>query len=132
MKNLWTKTFKGLLIIITIFTLNGCEDDDWMTRSDISGTWRIAEVQTFGGRCPYWEGDRLIFDYNGNFTAYGQNDFVEYGYWDVNRDVIQIDFNNDGRTDVIATIGSLDHGYLRLDVTDRLYGSEYTLRLTRW
>lgn len=122
----------SIFTMIMLCTLTSCEEDDWMTRSDISGSWNIVEVTEYSGQCPYWEGDRLVFDYDGHFTAYGRNGFSESGLWDVSHDVIQIDFDSDGRTDVIATIESLDHGYLRLDIDDRSYNSKYTLRLNRW
>ena len=75
--------------------------DDWMTRSDLSGTWRVDYVRLDYGPCPYRPTDRLVFNYDGRFEAYGSNNFYETGCWDVSRDVIQIDFDDDGRTDFL-------------------------------
>ena len=62
----------------------------------------------------------------------GSNNFYETGCWDVSRDVIQIDFDDDGRTDFLATIRSFTSNHLCIDVNDLYYGSRYTLTLSRW
>ena len=64
--------------------------------------------------------------------TYGSNNFYETGCWDVSRDVIQIDFDGDERTDFLATIRSFTSNHLCIDVNDLYYGSRYTLTLSRW
>lgn len=132
MKTIITKTLLSLCALFALSSLFSCEDDDWMTRSDLSGTWRIDYVIPDYGPCPYRPTDRLVFNYDGRFEAYGSNNFYETGCWDVSRDVIQIDFDDDGRTDFLATIRSFTSNHLCIDVNDLYYGSQYTLNLSRW
>lgn len=133
MKSIITKALFSLCAFFTLCSLSSCEDDDWMTRADLSGTWYIAYVIPRDyGRCPYQPGDRFDFDYDGRFTACGSNNFYETGWWDVSRDVIQIDFDGDGRTDFMAAIRSFNRNHLSIDVTDDYYNSRYTLNLSRW
>lgn len=44
MKTIITKTLLSLCALFALSSLSSCEDDDWMTRSDLSGTWRIDHV----------------------------------------------------------------------------------------
>lgn len=139
MKTIITKTLLTLCAFFALSSLSSCEDDDWMTRSDdwmtrsdLSGTWRIDYVIPDYGPCPYRPTDRLVFNYDGRFEAYGSNNFYETGSWDVSRDVIQIDFDDDGRTDFLATIRSFTSNHLCIYVNDLYYGSQYTLNLSRW
>lgn len=44
MKTIITKTLLSLCALFALSSLSSCEDDDWMTRSDLSGTWRIDYV----------------------------------------------------------------------------------------
>ena len=133
MKTIITKTLLSLCALFALSSLSSCEDDDWMTRSDLSGTWRIDYVIPLDyGPCPYRPTDRLVFNYDGRFEAYGSNTFYETGCWDGSRDVIQIDFDDDGRTDFLATIRSFTSNHLCIDVNDLYYGSRYTLTLSRW
>lgn len=41
MKTIITKTLLSLCALFALSSLSSCEEDDWMTRSDLSGTWRI-------------------------------------------------------------------------------------------
>lgn len=66
MKTIITKTLLSLCALFALSTLSSCEDDDWMTRSDLSGTWRIDHVIPLDyGPCPYRPTDRLVFNYDG-------------------------------------------------------------------
>lgn len=54
MKTIITKTLLTLCALFALSSLSSCEDDDWMTRSDLSGTWRIDYVIPLDyGPCPY-------------------------------------------------------------------------------
>lgn len=54
MKTIITKTLLSLCALFALSSLSSCEDDDWMTRSDLSGTWRIDYVIPLDyGPCPY-------------------------------------------------------------------------------
>ncbi len=55
----------------------------------------------------------------------------EEGYWEVRHGYLYIDFDLDGRDDLVATIRELDYGYLELGVTDYIYESKYSLRIVR-
>lgn len=79
MKTIITKTLLTLCALFALSSLSSCEDDDWMTRSDLSGTWRIDYVIPDYGPCPYRPTDRLVFNYDGRFEAYGSNNFYEIG-----------------------------------------------------
>lgn len=71
MKTIITKTLLTLCALFALSSLSSCEDDDWMTRSDLSGTWRIDYVIPLDyGPCPYRPTDRLVFNYDGRFEAY--------------------------------------------------------------
>lgn len=52
MKTIITKTLLTLCALFALSSLSSCEDDDWMTRSDLSGTWRIDYVFPDYGPCP--------------------------------------------------------------------------------
>lgn len=132
MKYLFEKTKLCLILLVAALALTSCEDDDWVTREALEGSWRIVEVEDYSGGCPYRYDDQMLFHYDGTFDARGRGGFEQAGYWDVGRDVITIDFDRDGRSDVVAQILQLDHGYLVLDVTDYSYDCYYRLRLTRY
>ena len=75
MKTIITKILLSLCALFALSSLSSCEEDDWMTRSDLSGTWRVDRVDY--GPCPYRPTDRLVFNYDGRFEAYGSNNFYE-------------------------------------------------------
>lgn len=132
MKYLLSKTKVLLFIFVSTLALTACEDDDWWTRESISGTWQIVEVTDYTGACPYYSGDYMEFRSSGYYYAYGRNNFNESGYWDVSQDMMTIDFDGDGRTDLAAQIMQLQDYYMVLYIVDYVYGADYTLRLMRY
>lgn len=132
MKYLLSKTKVLLFIFVSTLALTACEDDDWWTRESISGKWQIVEVTDYTGACPYYSGDYMEFHSSGNYYAYGRNNFSEIGYWDVSQDMMTIDFDGDGRTDLAAQIMQLQDYYMVLYIVDYVYGADYTLRLMRY
>lgn len=121
-----------LTVLFLTMSFTSCEDeDDWYAEEVICGTWRINEVELYGGECPYYEGDRMEFFSDGEFRVYGYNGFYEEGRWDVHNGRLYFDFGFDGTDDMVAELPVLDYGFMRLDVTDYYYHSHYTLRLTK-
>lgn len=133
MKKQWTYLRTYFILFLTALALSSCEsDDDWMMRESISGIWRLVEVEDYSGNSPYRPNDRLNFRYDGVFESRGSQGFEEYGYWDVGRDVITIDFDGDGRSDLVAQVLHLEDSYMVLDVTDYGYECNYRLRMLRY
>lgn len=132
MKKLLQRTYIFVIVLVSTFAMTACDTDDWWTRETVSGTWRIVEATPYSGECPYRYKDYMEFLYEGTFYAYGDFGLDESGYWDVSRDIITIDFDGDGRSDIAAQIVQLDDYYMVLDVTDYSFNSDYTLRLVRY
>ena len=117
-----------LLLLTTIFTFSSCEEDYWF----IDGEWRIVEISTYKGECPYYYGDIMIFYPDGEFYVQGDYGFYENGYWDVKGHYLYVDFNGDGYEEIKARIRQNDSEYMVLDVVDYSYRSEYTLRMVSY
>lgn len=119
-----------LLLTFTPFFAS-CGDEDWWTAETLEGSWRIVEVQPYYMDMPYREGDIWEFQPNGNFYAWGSGGFNEYGRWEVANGRLRIDFDYDGREDVVCYLNRLDDGYASFDVTDYMFNMRYTLRMVR-
>ncbi len=133
MKTLQLSVSITLMVLASLFAFTSCEDDDdrWAT-GVLEGEWIITDVLPRYGECPYRYGDIIYFFANGRLRAFDHSgDLDEEGYWEVRHGYLYIDFDLDGRDDLVATIRELDYGYLELGVTDYIYESKYSLRIVR-
>ncbi len=132
MNRLLKQTKIGIILLIATLGLSSCGDEDWWIEDHIADMWRVVEVTPYSGEVPYRPNDRMEFQPDGRFYASGYGGFEEYGYWGVEDRSIHIDFDGDGRSDLIGRIMRYDRDYMALDVLDYSYGSEYALRLVRY
>lgn len=122
----------SLLLLLTAFFFTSCEEvwfDNYYV--NITGRWYVRNVYIRLGECPYYSNDRFVFNSNGTFRVTGSHGFDESGYWDVENNVIYMDFNGDGYSDIEAYINQATNYRMELDVKDYSYNSRYTLELVR-
>ena len=122
----------SLLLLLSSCLLSSCEelwDENYYV--NITGRWYVRNVYFHIGDCPYYPNDRFQFNSNGTFQVIGSNGFYESGYWDVEDNVIYMDFNGDGLSDIEAYINQGTNYRMELDVRDYSYNSRYTLELVR-
>ena len=122
----------SLLLLLTAFVFTSCEET-WVDGRyvNLTGRWYVRNVYLHIGDCPYYSNDRFTFRSNGTFYVEGSNGFYESGYWDVENNVIYMDFNGDGYSDIEAYINQATNYRMELDVKDYSYNSRYTLELVR-
>lgn len=122
----------SLLLLLTAFVFTSCEET-WVDGRyvNLTGRWYVRNVYFHIGDCPYYSNDRFTFRSNGTFHVEGSNGFYESGYWDVENNVIYMDFNGDGYSDIEAYINQATNYRMELDVKDYSYNSRYTLELVR-
>lgn len=122
----------SLLLLLSSCLLSSCEEL-WVENYyvNITGRWYVRNVYLHVGDCPYYTNDRFQFNSNGTFQVIGSNGFYESGYWDVEDNVIYMDFNGDGLSDIEAYINQGTNYRMELDVRDYSYDSRYTLVLVR-
>ena len=122
----------SLLLLLSSCVLTSCEEV-WVTDHyvNITGRWYVRNVYLRVGECPYYANDRFQFNSNGIFQVTGSNGFYESGYWDVENNVIYMDFDGDGYSDIEAYINPGPNYKMELDVRDYSYNSRYTLELVR-
>lgn len=118
----------SLLLLLTAFVFTSCEEN-WV--DGLTGRWYVRNVYLHIGDCPYYSNDRFTFRSNGTFKIEGSNGFYESGYWDVENNVIYMDFDRDGYSDIEAYINQGSNYRMELDVKDYSYHSRYTLELVR-
>ena len=122
----------SLLLLLSSCLLSSCEElwvDNYYV--NITGRWYVRTVYLHVGDCPYYSNDRFQFNSNGTFQVTGSNGFHESGYWDVENNVIYMDFDGDGYSDVEAYINQGSNYKMELDVRDYGYNSRCTLELVR-
>ena len=125
-----TKAKSALILFCSIFCICSCvSDEDYWASDDLLGTWRIAEIEKYNGRCPFHEGDCLRFYSDGGMTIEGY-DLYEEGVWEIYNGTLRMDIDDDGYYEIRARIRQHDSGYFVLDTNDEGYGN-YTLRLVR-
>ena len=120
----------SLLLLLSSCLLSSCEelwDENYYV--NITGRWYVRNVYFHIGDCPYYPNDRFEFYSNGTFRVIGSNDFYESGYWDVENNVIYMDFDGNGFIEAYINQGS--NYRMELDVRDHSYNSRYTLVLVR-
>lgn len=122
----------SLLLLLSSCVLTSCEEV-WVNNYyvNITGRWYVRNVYLRVGECPYYANDRFQFNSNGTFQVTGSNGFYESGYWDVENNIIYMDFDGDGYTDVEAYINQASNYRMELDMQDYSYNSRYTLELVR-
>ena len=122
----------SLLLLLTAFVFTSCEET-WEDGRyvNLTGRWYVRNVYLHIGDCPYYSKDRFTFRSNGTFHVEGSNGFYESGYWDVENNVIYMDFNGDGYSDIEAYINQASNYRMELDIRDYSYNSRYTLELVR-
>ena len=122
----------SLLLLLTAFVFTSCEET-WVDGRyvNLTGRWYVRNVYLHLGDCPYYSNDRFRFNSNGTLQVTGSNGFYESGYWDVEDNVIYMDFNGDGYSDIEAYINQATNYRMELDVKDYSYNSRYTLELVR-
>ena len=122
----------SLLLLLTAFVFTSCEET-WVDGRyvNLTGRWYVRNVYLHLGDCPYYSNDRFTFSSNGTFRVEGSNGFYESGYWDVENNVIYMDFNGDGYSDIEAYINQASNYRMELDIQDYSYNSRYTLELVR-
>ena len=122
----------SLLLLLSSCLLSSCEEL-WVENYyvNITGRWNVRNVYFHIGDCPYYPNDRFRFNSNGTLQVTGSNGFYESGYWDVEDNVIYMDFNGDGYSDIEAYINQGSNYRMELDVKDYSYDSRYTLVLVR-
>lgn len=120
-----------LVALFAVLSLSSCDVDIWSDISVIEGSWRIVEIESYRGQCPYYWNDYVEFRPDGNFSVWGSG-YSDYGYWDYYDGAIRVDFNYDGWDDWVAYVRQLDDAYVVLDVNDYDYNSQYTLRMVRY
>ena len=122
----------SLLLLLTAFVFTSCEetwlDDHYMS---ITGRWYVRNVYVRLGECPYYSNDRFVFNSNGTFRVTGSHRFDESGYWELENNVLYMDFTGDGYSDIEAYINQATNYRMELDVKDYSYDSRYTLELVR-
>lgn len=119
-----------LVALAALFTLTGCEEDDWWATDNIIGQWRVVEAGGYE-RSPYQYGDRFRFYSGGNFEVRGSGGLYESGYWEVSSRRVLLYFQQTDYPEISAYISQMDEGYMTLRVTDNSYNMSYTLRLVR-
>lgn len=122
----------SLLLLLSSCLLSSCEElweDNYYV--NITGRWYVRNVYLHVGDCPYYSNDRFQFNSNGTFQVTGSNGFYESGYWDIEDNIIYMDFDGDGYSDVEAYINRGSNYKMELDVLDYGYNSRYTLELVR-
>lgn len=120
------------LILLSAFWMifSSCDSDDWRMERDLVGIWRI--VETSGNlQCPYRRNDLFEFTYDNSFYAWGDG-LNEEGVWHIDNWKCFVDFDFDGRDDLVGHIRQFDHDYLVMDITDYFYQTRYTLRMIRY
>ena len=122
----------SLLLLLTAFVFTSCEET-WVDGRyvSITGRWYVRNVYIRLGECPYYSNDRFVFNSNGTFRVVGSNGFYESGNWDVENNVIYMDFDRDGYSDIEAYINQASNYRMELDIQDYSYNSRYTLELVR-
>lgn len=106
------------------------ESDDRYAESVLQGDWYVRFVNNATVDCPYYEGDRFIF--NGyDLHVIGDGGMNEFGQWEVDNRRLYIDFNNDGREDIEARIVSINNSRVTLNVMDYTFKTSYKLGLAR-
>ena len=122
----------SLLLLLTSFVFTSC-DEFWLDDHyvSITGRWYVRDVYVRLGECPYYSNDRFVFNSNGTFRVVGSNGFYESGNWDVENNVIYMDFDRDGYSDIEAYINQASNYRMQLDVKDYSFDSRYTLELVR-
>lgn len=130
------KLFLGISLLVTCLTFASCdqmiwnEADDRYAASVLQGDWYVRFVNNATVDCPYYEGDRFIF--NGReLHVIGDGGMNEFGLWDVENRRLFIDFNNDGRDDIEARIVSINNSKVVLNVNDYTFRTTYQLGLER-
>ena len=122
----------SLLLLLTSFVCTSCEefwlDDHYVS---ITGRWYVRDVYVRLGECPYDSNDRFVFNSNGTFRVTGSHGLNESGNWDVENNVIYMDFDRDGYSDIEAYINQASNYRMQLDVKDYSFDSRYTLELVR-
>lgn len=123
-------SFQLLLGCTLLFT--SCDESFWIIRdSGLAGYWRVVEIEPIHGECPYNISDEFHFYSSGVFEVRGYGDFYETGVWDMDHSHIYLDFDRDGREDMVGTFLSADDRYLAMDVTDYSYRSRYRIRMMK-
>ena len=99
--NLSRISVASLLLLLTAFVFTSCEEI-WVDGRyvNLTGRWYVRNVYLQIGHCPYYSNDRFTFSSNGTFKVQGSNGFYESGYWDVENNVIYMDFHDDGYSDI--------------------------------
>ena len=122
----------SLLLLLSSCLLSSCEElweDNYYV--NITGRWYVRNVYLHVGDCPYYSNDRFQFNSNGTFQVIGSNGFHESGYWDIKDNIIYMDFDGNGYSDVEAYINRGSNYKMELDVLDYGFNSRYTLELVR-
>ena len=122
----------SLLLLLSSCVLTSCEEV-WVTNHYVNttGRWYVRHMYLRVGECPYYANDRFQFNSNGTFQVTGSNGFYESGYWDVENNVIYMDFDGDGDSDIEAYINQASNYRMELNMQDYSYNSRYTLELVR-
>lgn len=107
-----------LLLSLTVLQFSSCVEDDWWIEDAISYRWHINDIYLRYGQCPYMLGDEFCFYPDGQLEIYGRNHFYESGYWEVDDDRLSIDFNRDGREDMVGRIEEMSDRYMTVDFKD--------------